>query len=309
MFRSFHEVEQFVLDSGIKKRVALCGSHDDAALEALIDAKRRGVVTGGVLIGDEQKTRNLLASLDENPADFEIINELGETKSARMAFKQINDGNADIPMKGLVQTQSLLAATMNPLLGVMPENGIMNHTMIFHYPERNQLIFVTDCGLNISPTLEEKVKMIENTASVAETFGYDPIRVAALSAVEKVNPYIQSTGEAEALSKMSWRSPLVVQGPLALDNALDLDAARHKGIEGEVAGRADVLLMPDLCAGNVFYKAVHYLGHLPSAGVLSGANMPIILSSRSDTPETKYHSILSAVLLSMSESDEVHKKN
>jgi phosphate butyryltransferase len=298
MLKDFNEVEKYVLKSGITKRIALAGSHDDAALAALIDAMHKGVVSGGVLVGDEARTRKLLAAMDESPDNFGFIDEATETKAARIALKQISEGNADIPMKGLVQTQSFLMAIANPLLGMMPKDGILSHAMIFYFTDRAQLLFVTDCALTVSPTLEEKVKLVHNIAKTAQAFGYDPVKVAALSAVEKVNPVIQSTGDADALENMDWGDSIIVQGPFALDNALDLEAAEHKGIHKEVAGRADVLLMPDLCAGNIFYKSVHYLGHMPTAGVLIGANSPVILSSRSDPPDTKYHSILSAVLLS-----------
>lgn len=297
MFRNFDEIETYLIDNGIRKRVVLAGSHDDLALNALIRAKRSGIVDA-VLIGDARKTEELLIREGENPAEYEMIDEAREMRASRMAMKMINEGKADIPMKGLMQTSSFLMAIQNPIGGIMEENGLLNENTVFYYEPQDRLIITGDCAINIAPNLEEKVKITEHLIQLARALGCEKIRVAALSVVEKANPTIQSSMDAKALSEMDWGDDVIVEGPFALDNALDEEAARHKGIESEVAGHADIILMPDIHAGNVFHKCIHFLGNMKFASGTLGAKTPIIMNSRTDDEDAKYYSILTALLRS-----------
>jgi phosphate butyryltransferase len=150
--------------------------------------------------------------------------------------------------------------------------------------------------MNITPSLDDKVKIINNAVKLARLFGFERVRVAALSALEIVNPAVYGSVDAKLLSEMDWGNDVVVAGPLALDNALDSESATRKGIYGEVVGNADILLAPEICSGNILFKGSHFFGNLPSAGVVCGSKSPIVFTSRSDTHEQKYFSILTAIL-------------
>jgi Phosphotransacetylase len=202
-------------------------------------------------------------------------------------------------MKGLMQTASFLMAVQTPFGGLMDEGGLLNEVTAFYYKEQDRIIITGDCAINIAPNLEEKVKITKNLIHFAKAFGCETVKVAALSVIEKANPEIQSSMDAKALSEMDWGSDVLVEGPFALDNALDEESAKHKGMSGEVAGHADVLVMPDIHAGNVFHKCIHFLGHMPFAAGTLGAQVPIIMNSRTDDEDAKYYSIMSAVLLSL----------
>lgn len=295
MFQNFSEIESYILKEGIKKRLVLCGAQDDSALKAVVAAKRKGVVSG-ILIGDESKICGLLEEMGEPQEYYEIVHEINEMRAAKLAVKYIQENHADIQMKGSMQSSTYLMPILNPMTGLVPQGNILNETTVFYYPDRNGLIFCADCAYNIAPTLEDKVKIIKNVAKLAKAFGQSKVKVAAVSILETVNPQISSTVEAEQLSKMEWGDDIIVEGPFALDNALSEEAAKHKGIAGEVAGHADILLMPEICSGNALHKCIHFLANLPSASILSGATAPVVFTSRTDSMETKYYSILTAIL-------------
>lgn len=297
MFRTFAEVEKYILDQKIVKRIALCGAHDEPALSALVEAKRKGVAAG-VLIGDSFLIEELLKKLGEPIEEYKVIHEPDETAAARIAVSLAKSGEADIPMKGLMQTSSYMRAILDKENGLLPEDRILSECTPFEYPDQNRMMFVTDCAVNISPDIVAKVQIIRNAVALAHCFGIEEVKVAALSALEKVNPKIPSTVEAETLAKSEW-SDCVIEGPFALDNAVSEEAAKHKGIESKVAGRADVLLCSDLCMGNVIHKSLNFFAHYNTAGALCGTEKPVILTSRTDTPETKYNSILTAILQSL----------
>lgn len=295
MIRNFEEIETYLIKN-MKKRVVLAGSHDDLALSALVRAKKVGIVDA-ILIGDAKKTKEILLNLGENIENYEVIDESREMRASRMAIKMIQEGKADIPMKGLMQTSSFLMAIQNPIGGIMEKDGLLNEVTIFYYDPQDRIIITGDCAINIAPNFDEKVKITKNLIQLAKAFGYETVKVAALSVVEKVNPTIQSSVDAKALSELDWGENVLVEGPLALDNALDEEAAKHKGIISNVAGKTNVILMPDIHAGNVFHKSIHFLGHMKYASGTLGAKTPIIMNSRTDDEDAKYYSILSALLL------------
>lgn len=295
--RSFEEVEQYVLASGVVKTVALCGSHDDLALSALAVAKRKGIARG-ILIGDAAKTREILAQLGEPEGDWEIIDEPDEVASCNMAIAFVREGRADACMKGIVQTSSYMRAVLNKETGILPKGHILSETSVIEMPGQNRLIFATDCAINISPDLDTKVKLINNACALAHCFDIEKPLVAALSSMENVNPKIPSSMDADALSKMKWED-CIVEGPYALDNAVSVEAAEHKGIHGEVAGKADVLLVHTLDTGNVLHKTAHFFANTKMAVVVCGTDHPVILSSRTDTADTKYNGIITALLQSL----------
>lgn len=297
MFRTFQEIEDYVLSKNIVKKIALCGAHDEPALSAVVNACKKGIVSC-VLIGDQPQVEEILKELGEDPSKYTIIHEPDEAESAKKAVAMVKNGEADIPMKGLMQTASYMRAILNKETGILPPGHVLSETTVFEYPDQNRFVMISDCGINIEPDTKAKVEIAKNAVALAKAFGIEEPKVAVLSALEKVNPKIRSTVEADELAKMEWEG-CVVEGPYALDNAINEEAAHHKGIEGKVAGKADVLVVPDLCAGNILHKSINFFAHLRLAGAVCGTEHPVILTSRSDSPDTKYCSILTAVLQSL----------
>lgn len=299
MFHNFDEIESHLLSNGIRKRIALCGAHDEAALSAVVDAHRKGVADAA-LIGDAEKIREILDQMEEPAEDYEIIDKPAESRGALQAMKLVHAGEADIPMKGLMQTTSFVTAMANPVYGIMDFDAMMTHLTAFYYPERGGFLFASDTSFTKTPTLEEKVTIINNALPTMRAFGLTHINVGVISAVETVRQDVPSTLDAEALSQMEWPDDVTVEGPFALDNAISVEAAEHKGIADRPgAGRSDLLLLPDFIAGNILYKSVHYFGHLPEAGMVCGTRTPAIVASRSDEPDAKYNAILAAIVQSL----------
>ena len=297
MYNSFMEIEKELLSSGVKKTVALANAQDREALSALVYAKRRGIVTGK-LIGDKAAITELLQELGENPAEYDIIECNGEMEAALLAVKMVHGGYADIPMKGIMQTANFMRAVLNKEFGFVASGSLLSQATVLEWKEKNRLLIFGDCAINIAPNLEDKVKIIRNMVELAHCLGIARPKVAVISAVEGLNDKIPSTVDSAALVAMKWED-CVVAGPFALDNAVSEEAAKHKGITAPVAGKADILLMPDLCTGNVFTKSLTFFAHLESAGVVCGPQIPVIMTSRTDTPANKYHSILTAVTQSL----------
>lgn len=298
MFHSFKEIEEFILKTGIKKKIAVCCAHDEAALGAVAKARKNNVADG-ILIGKADEIKRILESMNENPKDYEIIDSPSNINASMTAVKMLQEGKADVEMKGLLPSAEFLLPIMNPFGGLMEEGGLLSQAGAYYYPEQDRFLFVADCAINMYPTLEEKEKILKNTVNLAKACGIETVKVAVISALEKVNPSIPNSVDADKLAQMDWGEDVVVAGPYALDNAIDSTAAQHKGINGAVAGNADVLLVPDICVGNVFHKCIHYFGHLPSSGIICGASKPIVFNSRSDSDEIKYNSILLAIAQAM----------
>lgn len=296
MFRSYQDVEEYILNRKIRKRFALAGAHDEPALSALIEAKRKGVATG-LLIGEEEGIRNILKKYQEPEEDYEILHEPQEKEAAALAVAKVKEGVADIPMKGLMQTASFMRAILNKETGILPQGKVLSQCTVFEYPDQQRFMFAADCAVNIVPGVEDKAKILENTVELAQCFGIEKPRCAILSALEKVNEKIPSTVDAAELKSKDWEN-CIVGGPYALDIAVDEESAEHKGIRDEVSGKADILLMPDLCAGNIFHKSLHFFAHYATAGALCGTDIPVVMTSRTDSPKTKYYSVLTAILQS-----------
>lgn len=297
MYRSFEQMERDVQKQGEKKILALAGSHDDDVLAAVVHARKKNIA-GAVLIGDVRRTEQLLSEMGERREDYELIECQNERECARLACQLVKDKKADIPMKGLMQTASFMKAILDKeSYGFVPEQGLLSQATLLEFEGR--MMVITDCAVNISPQYAEKVKILNNAVALAKRIGIAIPKAAVIAPVEMVNPNMPSTIDAAMLSKAAQRGQIkdcIVDGPLAMDNALSKEAARHKGIQSEVAGEADILLVPDLCTGNVLTKAlVHFAKGIPSAGLLLGTVVPVVMTSRTDTPENKYHSILASV--------------
>jgi len=298
MFRSFSEIEEYVLKNGIRKKVALAGSQDPDALASIVCARQKGIVEV-IGFGDVEETKRVLREMGERPEDYELYHVSGGAEAARKACRLVYEGKADIPMKGYVQTAEFMRAVLDKSLGFFKEGSLLSQATILEYTEENRLMIISDCAINIAPGYEEKVKIIENAVKLAGQLKMELPKVAVVSQVEVVNPKMPSTVDAAMLSKAAQRGQIrgcILDGPLGLDNAVSRYAAKGKGIVSEVAGCADILIMPDLGAGNIFSKALHYFAHLNSSGTVCGTEIGVIMTSRTDTPEDKYYSILAAIL-------------
>lgn len=293
MLTSFDEIEVAARGLAVKPCVVLAGAEDDIALAAVVRA-RREIGLSAILVGDEAKIAILLEEMGEDPASYRIVVAASEMQAARIAVKLVVQGEADIPMKGRMQTASFLMAVR--FGGLLAQDRLVNEYTVFHYPEGGRMVVCGDCAVNVSPTLEEKREICANLIDVSRALGADPVKVAGLSIVEKADPTIQSSVDARELAATDWGDDVVVDGPFALDNVLDAGAAAHKGIESPVAGAADVILVPDAQAGNILHKCAHFFGHYPFASGLLGANAPVVMNSRTDDVDAKYRSILMACL-------------
>ncbi len=297
MLKSFAEMEKTILAKGLIRKIALAGAHDSDALGSVVNARRKGLAQS-VLIGQVKRIEELLTQMDEKPSDYEIIQEESEAEICSLACRMAAEGRADIPMKGKVQTSSFIRAVLDKTRGFVPEKGLLSQATVFEYPADGRLMILTDCAINIAPDYSAKVKIINNAVRLARNFGCDVPKVAVLAPVEVVNPDMPATIDAAMLAKAADRGQIahcLIDGPLAFDNAISLEAAQHKGIESPVAGRADILVVPDLGAGNILTKALTYLAHFKTAGTVCGTTRPVIMTSRTDSSQDKYHSILCAV--------------
>jgi phosphate butyryltransferase len=282
-------------------RVAVAGGASEEALRALAEAKAQGLVQV-TLCGHLAAVRALASEVGYDLSADGLVQAESALDSARAAVREVAEGRAQLLMKGDVPTADLLRAVLDHDRGLRT-GRFLSHVGVFELPGFDRLVFLTDAGVNIAPTLAQKVELVRNAAEVARACGVAEPKVAVLAAVEVVNPEMPATIDAACLAAMSRRGQLpgtVVDGPLALDNALLPEAAARKGVEGPVAGAADVLLVPDIEAGNVAYKALLFFGRARVAGIIAGARVPIITTSRAEDHDTKLLSIALGVVMASS---------
>jgi len=297
MMKTFDEVISKVKSQSMKK-VAVAVAQDEPVLEAIRDAKKNGIADA-ILVGDKEEIIKIAENIGMNIGEYEIIDEKDANKAAIETVKLVSSGKADMMMKGLVDTATFLRAVLNKEVGLRTGKQ-MSHIAVFEVPGYDRLLFVTDAAFNMYPELKEKVDIVKNAVQVAHALENDMPKVAPICAVEAVNPSMLATLDAANLSKMSERGQIkgcIIDGPLALDNALSKEAAAHKKISGPVAGEADILLMANIEAGNAVYKCLTYTTKSKNGGLLMGAAAPVIVTSRADSPETKMNSIALASLV------------
>ena len=278
-------------------RLAVAVAQDHTVLEAVKGAQALGVIEP-ILVGDEGEIHEAAERAGYAVGKATVVHEPEPVKAAVAAVAQASAGEADMVMKGYIHTDDFLRAVLHREKGLRT-GSIMSHVFIAESRQLDRLVFIADGAMNIAPDLEQKAAILLNTVHIANAFGIMRPRVAVMAAVELVNPLMPATIDAAALAQMSRRHQLsvecIVDGPFALDNAVSELAAKHKKITGEVAGRADILLVPNIEAGNMLAKALVYLGGCRLAGLLVGASVPVVLTSRADTAEAKLLSIASAV--------------
>ena len=296
--KHFHKIIENVKQLPTKK-MAVAAAEDEYVLEAVKVAKEQGLADS-ILVGDEKKIRQLAKTLNMDLTGYEIINEVEPPKAALKAVKLVHDGKADMYMKGLISTKDFLRSVLDKEVGLRT-GRVLTHVGVFEVKGIDQLLFLTDQAFIMYPTLEEKVKIIENAIDIANACGIQNPKVAPLAAVEVVNPKMPETVDAAELTKMNHEGKIkgcVIDGPLSLDMAISKEACSHKkGLNRKITGDADILLFPDIHTGNVAYKMLVHTSLFLNGAILSGTSAPVILTSRSDSVATKVNSIALASVL------------
>lgn len=280
------------------KKVAVAVAQDEPVLEAIKEATEKGIAQA-ILVGDKQQIQEIAKKIDLDLSDYEIMDIKDPKKATLEAVKLVSSGHADMLMKGLVDTATFLRSVLNKEVGLRT-GKLMSHVAVFEVEGWDRLLFLTDAAFNTYPELKDKAGMINNAVVVAHACGIEVPKVASICPVEVVNTSMQSTVDAALLAKMSDRGQIkgcIVDGPFALDNAISEEAAHHKGVKGPVAGKADVLLLPNIETANVMYKTLTYFSKSKNGGLLVGTSAPVILTSRADSFETKVNSIALAALV------------
>jgi phosphate acetyltransferase len=271
---------------------------DQASLSAVFEAVGLGLIEP-ILVGPRAKIAAVAEALGKDISTMRIVDAPHSHASAGAAVDLVKAGEAEALMKGSLHTDELMAAVVRREGGLRTARRI-SHCFVMDVPEHDTALIITDAAVNIAPTLEDKVHIVQNAIDLARALQVDTVRVAILSAMETVNPKVPSTIEAAALCKMADRGQItggILDGPLALDNAIDLGAAKIKKIDSPVAGRANVLVVPDLEAGNMLAKSLTFLADADAAGIVLGARVPIILTSRADSTITRLASCAVASLV------------
>jgi phosphate butyryltransferase len=296
--RNFEELLTTAQAIGPKAVVAV-GAQQDSVLKAIAAAQEKRIAQG-ILVGDEPQIREIAAECGIDLSRMQIVHEPNIRNAARRAMMLVAEGLAQVAMKGKVDTATFLRAALDRELGLRM-GGLLSHVAVFDMRDLGRLLLISDAGVNIAPNLEQKAEIVQNAIGVAHKLGVEQPKVAVLASTETVNPRIPANVEAAALAKMADRKQItgaLIDGPLALDNAISPDAAEDKDIISQVAGSADILILPDIEAGNVLVKAIVYFARSPMAGVVIGAKAPLILPSRSDTFESKLNSLALGVVMS-----------
>ena len=288
-------------------RAAIVHPCDDSSIAAAVDAAKERILAP-ILVGPALKIRAASASAGVDIREFQIVDVPHSHAAAEKAVELVRLGQAELLMKGSLHTDEVLSAVVKKDTGLRTERRI-SHCFIMDVPTYPKALVITDAAVNIFPTLADKVDIVQNAIDLVRALGIEHPCVAILSAVETVNPKIPSTIDAAALCKMADRGQIIgasLDGPLAFDNAVSTAAAEIKGIRSAVAGRADILVVPDLEAGNMVYKNLNFLADADAAGIVMGARVPIILTSRADSTRTKIASCAVAALYVHSQQRRAH---
>lgn len=297
VLRHLQELEQMA-KTGSKKRLGLVIAEDSDALNAVMVAQKKGFVLP-ILIGDEARIRTIADQESLSLQDVPIHHCPDYIQAAQLAVDMVRKGEIQALMKGALSTSIFLRPIMHKDNKLV--DTLINHLSVFEVSTYHKLLMVTDVAVNIKPTLQEKVSIIENTLRACHKLMYEKPKFAYICAVEKINPVkMPETEEAAILTQMANRhqlGDLIFDGPLALDNAISYHSLEVKKIESPVGGDADVIIVPEIISGNILYKSLIYLARAQVAGVIIGAKVPIVLTSRADDDLSKYYSILLALLL------------
>ncbi len=290
--KSLNDILDLAKKNGPKK-VAVALAEDEEVLLALEQARKERIIEG-ILVGTKEKIEKIAIKSQIDIQKFEIEEETDGFVASLKCCELINRGEADLMMKGLVGTASFLKAILDKEKG-LGTGKLLSHVAVFEIPRYPKLLMITDAAINISPSLMEKAQIIQNAVDVSHSLGIETPLVACIAAVEKVNPdRMPATVDCACLSKMAERGQIkgaIVEGPLGLDNAISEKSAEVKGIKSQVAGNADIILCPNIETGNVIYKTLIEFAFAKCAAIVAGTKVPVILTSRADSHETKFMSI------------------
>ncbi len=282
-----------------KKRLIVAAGEDPHTIEAVARAHKEGIVDV-TLVGNPEKINEVAKAHNVDVSEFEIIEEKDPKKAAKVAVRLIREGKGDALMKGLVDTATYMRAILNKEEGLLKEKRVLSHVTVIEFPMHHKLLIVSDVAVIIQPTLEQKIEMIKYTIEVANALGIETPKVAIISAVEKVNPKMPSTIDAALLKVMGERGQIkgaIIDGPLALDIAVSKECLDIKGLKSPLEGDADVLIFPNIETGNVFFKTATRLAGGRLAALVTGTDVPCVLTSRADDEDSKFYSIALAALV------------
>jgi phosphate butyryltransferase len=294
VLKKLSDLDKLALKKG-KKKVAVAVAHDEHCLEAVCAVMKKGIIDA-ILIGSEVRIKKIAETLKLNLKGAKIINEENDVQAVRLAVRLVRNKEADILMKGNVPSATFLKGVLDKEQGLR-KSEVLCHFAMFEVPTYHKLIALSDAAMVIAPDMKTKIAILNNCVGFMNQLGYAKPKVAILGAVEMVNEQMPATLEAAMIAKMNQRGQIrncIIDGPLAYDNAVSAESAKHKGIVSEVAGDADMLLAPDIEAGNILYKCYGFSANAKLAAVILGAAAPIVLTSRSDTEEAKQASIIMA---------------
>lgn len=288
-----------VLKSKSKKRLVAAFANDSHTIEAVSEAVDKGIIDG-ILVGDEEIMRKVCAQLGVDAGKFKMVHEPDEVKAAVVAVELINKGEGDLLMKGLVSTDKYMRAILNKEKGLMNPGAVLSHVTVIENPHYHKLLVVGDVAIIPLPEFKQKLAILNYLVNTAKSLGIEKPKVAVLAASEQVLVGMPSCVDAALLSKMAERGQIAgayVDGPLALDTAIEKESADIKKLTGPVAGDADCLLFPNIEAGNIFYKTNTKLAGAELGAFVAGARVPCVLSSRGDSSQTKLYSIALAAMI------------
>jgi phosphate butyryltransferase len=299
MLKTFDEVMERARQYG-PKRLSVAVSQAEDVMTAVEKARQEGLING-ILVGDKEETILVCKKLNIDTKNYEFINKKDKTESARAAVKLVSEKKADLLMKGMLGTARILKAVLDKEIGLRTQR-LLSHAYVLKLKNYDRLLTMTDGAMNIAPNLEQKAQILQNVIEFCHSLEIKEPKIAILAAVELVNPAMQATIDAACLSKMVERGQItggIVDGPLAFDNAISKKAALHKGIQTQISGQVDAVLVPEIESGNIFAKSLVYLADAEPAGVLLGTTSPVVLVSRSDSAISKVRSIALGILMSM----------
>ena len=300
MYRDFADIVQKVQSCAAKSILAVAAAEDEHVIEAVLKAHQEGIADS-ILVGDVSKIKEIIRALEGNPADFEILGVDANSSAGQTAVSLAKDGNANILMKGKMETRDMLKPVVDKANN-LHTGRIMSHMAFNKLPNYPKLIVNTDGGMVVYPSLEDKKHIIINAVTTLRAMGYKMPKIAVLAGIEKVNPKMIETVEADQLKRMNQEGEIegcIVEGPLSYDVALDADIARYKGSTFQYSGDFDVLVMPNLATGNILGKSWTVTAKSTMAGIIVGAKVPVIIVSRGSTSEEKYLSIALAAVATM----------
>jgi len=274
------------------RKLVLAAAGDEDAMLAVKNATIQGIIEP-ILVGDMTKIKAIAKRINFDISKLETYDIEDKIAASKMATKIIKDGKAEILMKGNVGTGTLMKAVLDKEVGLR-KGATLSHVAVFESPYYHKLLGVTDAAMNVNPDLETKINIIKNAVEVFHKLNNPNPKVAIVGSVETVNPRMEATMHAATISMMNYRKQItgcIIDGPLAIDNAISRKSAELKDITSEVAGDTDIIMAPDIDGGNILYKTLNFLGGAVSAAVIMGAAAPIVLTSRSDSDKSKFLSI------------------